>query len=223
MYKIIIFMFVTCSSVLSPYSHATISTIKKEGIKRESVESVKITFTGMVGVKSVTELLTTLDEINNTYPSLRDIYIYINSPGGNMNSGYVAYEAIKGTAVPVTTINSVYVASAATLLYCAGKERLAMPLANFILHPASTNAQGSLQPDQLEQLKQSVDDSNRLFRLIYQQCTNFSVKEINNMLYSENNHKELNVAEAINRGMVRKEAKGIVSSPVSYYILSEDD
>lgn len=208
MYKIIIFMFVTCSSVLSPYSHATISTIKKEGIKRESVESVKITFTGIVGVKSVTELLTTLDETNNTYPSLRGIYI--NSPDGNMNSGYVAYEAIKGTAVPVTTINSVYVASAATPLYCAGKERLAMPLANFILHPASTNAQGSLQPDQLEQLKQSVDDSNRLFRLIYQQCTNFSVKEINNMLYSENNYKELNVAEAINRKMVKKEAKGIV-------------
>lgn len=212
------------ATAFSASSFAAVSVVKNSDIKNTSVESAKIIYVGNVTEKSVTELISSIDEINATYPALKHLYLYINSGGGDMSSGYMAYEAIKSSPVPITTINSAFVASAATLFYCAGQERLAMPAASFMLHPAAASniKQDFLKPNEIEQIKQYVDSYNALFRNIYKQCTSYNDEEINKMLFNEDGRQFINVDGALERKIATGKVDKMENVPVSYYILNEE-
>ena len=80
--------------------------------------------------KTVSDLLT-LDSINSN-----PIYIYINSPGGEVNSGFSIYDTIRYIRSSVTIINTGLCASIATIINIAAKKenRLSMPNARFLIH-----------------------------------------------------------------------------------------
>lgn len=213
-----------CAAVFSTTSFATVSVVKKSNIKNNNVESAKILYVGNVTEKSITELIASIDEINATYPELKHLYLYINSGGGDMSSGYMAYEAVKSSLVPITTINSAFVGSAATMFYCAGKERLAMPAASFMLHPAAASniKQDYLKPNEIAQIKQFSDGYNALFRNVYKQCTTYNDEEISKMLFNEDGRQLINVDAALARKMTTDKANKMETVPVSYYILNEE-
>lgn len=213
-----------CVAAFSASSFATVSVVKKSNIKNNSVEAAKILYVGNVTEKSMTELIASIDEINATYPALKHLYLYINSGGGDMSSGYMAYEAVKSSPVPITTINLAFVASSATLFYCAGKERLTMPAASFILHPAAAFniKQDYLKPNEIAQIKQYSDNYNALFRNVYKQCTSYNDEEINKMLFNEDGRQFINIDTALERKMSTGKADKMENVPVSYYILNEE-
>lgn len=140
----------------------------------------------------MTELISSLDEINATYPALKHIWLYINSRGGYMDSGYMAYEALRSSRTPVTTVNVFMTGSAATLLYCAAEERLTLPAARFLLHPAAVRANNDreyLQPNDISQLYERADRFNFIFKFVYRQCTTRNEQELGAMLFSEDNQR----------------------------------
>lgn len=64
------------------------------------------------------------------------ITLYLNSPGGEVNSGFAIYDTIRFISSPVTIINTGLCASIATVINIAAKKdrRFSMPNAKFLIH-----------------------------------------------------------------------------------------
>jgi ATP-dependent Clp protease protease subunit len=75
----------------------------------------------------------------------RDIYLYINSPGGIVSSGMAIYDTMQFLRAPVNTICMGMAASMAAFLLAAGTKgkRAALPHARIMIHQPSGGAQGS--------------------------------------------------------------------------------
>ena len=64
------------------------------------------------------------------------IYVYIDSPGGDVNSGYAIFDMIRFVKAPVYTIGMGLVASAGALIYLAApkERRLALAHSQYLIH-----------------------------------------------------------------------------------------
>jgi len=75
----------------------------------------------------------------------RDIYLYINSPGGNVSSGMAIYDTMQFLKSPINTTCMGMAASMGSFLLAAGHagKRMALPHARIMIHQPSGGAQGS--------------------------------------------------------------------------------
>ena len=76
----------------------------------------------------------------------RDISLYINSPGGDINSLFAVYDTLQYVKPDVMTICFGQAASAAAVLLSAGTpgKRLALPHARVLIHQPYAGAQGQV-------------------------------------------------------------------------------
>jgi len=74
----------------------------------------------------------------------KDIYLYINSPGGVVTSALAIYDTIQFVKANVATIGLGMVASAASLLLASGTKgkRMALPNTEIMLHQVMGQAEG---------------------------------------------------------------------------------
>ncbi len=74
----------------------------------------------------------------------RDIFLYINSPGGFITAGLAIYDTMQYVRPDVSTICIGQAASMAAVLLCAGtnKKRYALPNARLMIHQPLGGAQG---------------------------------------------------------------------------------
>ncbi len=94
----------------------------------------------------------------------RDIAMYINSPGGDVNAMFAIYDTMSYIRPDVATICFGQAASAAAILLAAGApgKRLALPNARILLHQPYTGAQGQVSDleiaaNEIERLKQGLE------------------------------------------------------------------
>ena len=75
----------------------------------------------------------------------RDIYLYLNSPGGVISSAFAIYDTMQHISAPVNTICMGMAASAGSFLLAAGEngKRAALPHARIMLHQPSSGTQGT--------------------------------------------------------------------------------
>jgi len=75
----------------------------------------------------------------------RDIYLYINSPGGVVSSGLAIYDTMQYLKAPVNTICMGMAASMGSFLLAAGMKgkRSALPHSRIMIHQPSGGAQGT--------------------------------------------------------------------------------
>lgn len=181
----------------------------------------KINFTADVTPKSASELSSIIDEINVNYPKLKKILLYINSGGGDMDSGRLAYWSVKNSHIPITTIDVSMTASAATLIYCGADERYALPGSHFILHPASvTLTSGDAKPNDIDIINRNITMGNEFFKETYKQCTSLSDAELKSILYSEQGSLLLSPQKAMKIKLTANVVKDIPLSNINYYITS---
>ncbi|PWG67587.1 ATP-dependent Clp protease proteolytic subunit, partial [Enterobacter mori] len=74
----------------------------------------------------------------------KDIYLYINSPGGSVTDGFAIYDTIQHIKPDVQTICIGMAASMGSLLLAAGAKgkRFALPNAEVMIHQPLGGAQG---------------------------------------------------------------------------------
>ncbi|WP_338666633.1 ATP-dependent Clp endopeptidase proteolytic subunit ClpP [Pseudodesulfovibrio methanolicus] len=74
----------------------------------------------------------------------KEIYMYINSPGGVVTSGMAIYDTMQYISAPVATLCLGQAASMASLLLCAGEKgmRYALPHSRILIHQPLGGAQG---------------------------------------------------------------------------------
>ncbi len=75
----------------------------------------------------------------------RDIYLYINSPGGVVYSGLAIYDTMRHLRAPVSTFCVGMAASMAAVLVAAGEKgkRAALPNSRIMIHQPSSGAHGT--------------------------------------------------------------------------------
>ena len=97
----------------------------------------------------------------------RDIYLYINSPGGSVDSGMAIYDTMNWISNDVATVAMGLAASMGQFLLCAGTKgkRYALPHARIMMHQPSSGMGGSASDIKI-QAQQSLHIKQVLFRLI---------------------------------------------------------
>ncbi len=89
---------------------------------------------------SVTAQLLIMDAKDNRAP----ITMYVNSPGGDADSGFGIYDVMKFIRAPVSTVCLGLAASAAVIIFVGGRKerRFVLPHSRFLIHQPSTFSQG---------------------------------------------------------------------------------
>jgi ATP-dependent Clp protease, protease subunit len=98
-----------------------------------------------------------------------DIFLYINSPGGSVDSGMAIYDTMNFISNDVATVGMGLAASMGQFLLCAGAKgkRYALPHARIMMHQPSGGMGGSASDIKI-QAQQSLHIKKVLFELISQ-------------------------------------------------------
>ncbi|MCH8157082.1 MAG: ATP-dependent Clp endopeptidase proteolytic subunit ClpP [Nitrospinae bacterium] len=95
----------------------------------------------------------------------QDIYLYINTPGGQVSSGLAVYDTMQYIKPDVQTICIGQAASMGALLLAAGAKgkRFALPHARIMIHQPSGGFQGQhtdieIQAKEITRIRSSLDD-----------------------------------------------------------------
>jgi ATP-dependent protease ClpP protease subunit len=129
--------------------------------------------------------------------------LLISSPGGNVFHGLSAYNYLKGIPADITTHNFGSVDSIGVVLYCAGKTRLSVPTARFLLHGISAQFPGpvSLEEKQLEERLKSLQIDLQNIAKVIASTTGKSQDEV---IQAMRDRTTLNPEEAKSWGLVHE-------------------
>ena len=108
----------------------------------------------------------------------KDIYFYINSPGGSVSAGMAIYDTMQYIKCDVSTICLGMAASMGAFLLAAGTKgkRMALPNAEIMIHQPSAGTQGQIT-DMAIHLKRLETIKSRMNRIMAQN-TGRSVEEV---------------------------------------------
>ncbi|MDL2298089.1 ATP-dependent Clp endopeptidase proteolytic subunit ClpP [Synergistaceae bacterium OttesenSCG-928-D05] len=95
----------------------------------------------------------------------KDVFLYINSPGGSVTAGLAIYDTMQYIKSPVSTICTGGAASMAAVLLAAGAEgkRIALPNSRIMIHQPLGGVQGQasdieIQAKEILRLKSALND-----------------------------------------------------------------
>jgi ATP-dependent Clp protease protease subunit len=97
----------------------------------------------------------------------KDIFLYINSPGGLGYAGMAIYDVMQHVHADVSTICVGMGMSAAAMILCGGStgKRLALPSSKIMIHQGSAGARGA--PADMEiQLREVMSTTRRMVEII---------------------------------------------------------
>lgn len=110
--------------------------------------------------------------------SQEPITMYINCPGGDADSGFGIYDAMRFVRSPITTVCMGLAASAAIIIFLGGQKgrRFALPHCRFLIHQPSSQAQG--QASDLEITANEIIKTRDKYNAIIASETGRPAKEI---------------------------------------------
>ena len=112
------------------------------------------------------------------------ITLLISSTGGETTSAFTGYNYLRGVPAEVTTFNVGNVDSAATVLYCAGKNRYSLPGTRFVLHGTALTflGNGSMDAGALEAQLQLLKNQNQMISHVIASTTHKRESDVENAL-----------------------------------------
>jgi len=116
----------------------------------------------------------------------KEIYFYINSPGGLVNAGLGVYDTMQYIKSPVSTLCIGQASSMGSFLLAAGEKgkRFSLPNSRIMVHQPSAGFQG--QATDIEIHAKEVLSLKKRLNEIYSKHTNKSVDEIKTALERDN-------------------------------------
>lgn len=164
-----------------------------------TINARKIFLTGSIDEKMAKDAVQQLHILSAI--SDKPIYVFITSPGGHVESGYMIFDAIRFIKARVIVIGSGWVASAGALIYVAAdkKNRYSLPNTRFLLHQPSGGVQGPVcnMEIYMSEMTKTKERLNRIFA----DATGQTVEKI-----SADSDRDfwLNAEEAVKYGLVNK-------------------
>lgn len=141
----------------------------RKNILQAEVDSRVVFLTGSIDKDSANKTmraLLVLDEMENA-----PIKLFINSPGGEVNSGFAIFDCLRFLRSKVYVIGSGLVASAAALIYAAvpRDRRFSLPHSRYLLHQPLSGVQGVVTD--LEIYSKEISDLKLLLNSILAKAT----------------------------------------------------
>ena len=129
----------------------------------------------------------------------KDIYLYINSPGGIITSGMAIYDTMKFVKSDVVTIVMGMAASMASVLASSGTKgkRFGLPHSQVLIHQPSGCAKG--QQTEIQIAAEAILDARKMIARILAKNSGQSIKKINRD--TERDHY-FTAQEAVNYGLL---------------------
>ena len=182
--------------------YESVRGIQSIQIEDDFLRNRKVFLVGEVNDDSCNELIKQLlymEGEDNTKP----ITLFINSPGGNVNSGLAVYDTIRLMKSPVTAIVMGIAASMGSiiLLACDADKRFMLPSSKIMIHDCSwgdRNFRGMKPHEVEEELKQLKGTNERLLSIIAER-TGKSVRQVSKVTMHD---KYFDADEAIEFGLV---------------------
>ena len=106
------------------------------------------------------------------------ITIFINSPGGEVNSGLALYDVIKALSCPIRTVCLGTAASMASLLFAAGDQRDILPHGKVMIHDPLISGGVGGSALAVETVSKNLLETRRVLGSILAECTGRPLKEI---------------------------------------------
>ncbi|NCD07631.1 MAG: ATP-dependent Clp protease proteolytic subunit [Spirochaetia bacterium] len=110
--------------------------------------------------------------------SEKDIKIYINSPGGDVDAGYAIYDMVRFIEPKVIMIGAGLVASAASLVLLAvpAERRVGLPNSTYLIHQPMSGMKGvataiEIYSKQIDRLREKLDK-------VIADATNKSIEQV---------------------------------------------
>ena len=156
---------------------------EKETIK---VFGTHVYFYSEVTKKSILELKEKLDEARkncNENSKKKKIFLFIHSEGGDAFAGISGMNMISSYNCKIITVVDGFVASAATLLFLAGKKRYVTNHSQFLIHQLRTSFLGKYE-DLKDEVKNSTSLMDSIIK-IYTDKTNMKIQLIKTYLNKE--------------------------------------
>ncbi|HMT19829.1 MAG TPA: ATP-dependent Clp protease proteolytic subunit [Promineifilum sp.] len=121
----------------------------------------------------ITKRLLVMDAESN-----EEIRIFINSPGGHVESGDTIFDMIRFVKSPVKVIGTGWVASAGALIYAAAdvENRYSLPNTRFLLHQPAGGATGQASDIAIE--AQEIIKMRRRLNEIFARQTGQSIEKV---------------------------------------------
>jgi len=132
----------------------------------------------------------------------RDVYIYINTPGGEVTSGLAMYDTMKHIKNDVNTINVGLAASMGSVLLSGGTKgkRYALPESKTMIHqPLNYGISGQISDIEIE-AKEGIRVKKRVSELIAE----FSGKSIKDVEKDMDRNYWMDAKETVKYGLVDK-------------------
>ena len=165
-------------------------------IQDEMLSHREVELVGEVSADSVNALIRQLRYLQNEDPKAT-ITLYINSPGGSVDSGMALYDVMQAVSCPVRTICVGLAASMAALLFVSGAERDMLPHSRLMIHdPLIIQTGGSAL-----KLKAISDDLMETRQIIAKVIAEHSGKSMEEVLEKTANDSYFRAEEAVKFGL----------------------
>jgi ATP-dependent Clp protease protease subunit len=146
-------------------------------LERKLLESRTILISSPVDRELAEKVLAKIMVLETDDPKGR-ITVFVNSPGGDADSGFAIYDILKFVSCPVRTICAGLCASAGVVIFLGGDkgERFSLPNSRFLLHQPSVAAQG--QASDIEITAKEILKIRDRYNEVVSRETGISVKQI---------------------------------------------
>lgn len=174
---------------------------KEDSLSKELLDTRTIVISGSVDSKLTDKIVKQLLLLEKKDPE-GEIILMINSPGGEVHSGYAIFDMMKFISCPVTTVVIGLAASMGSILSLGGDDgkRFAFPKARIMIHqPLLTGAEG--QTTDLEIHSKQILKTRQEIAELYAEKTSKSVKQI---LKDMDRDHWMTSEEAVKYGLIDK-------------------
>ncbi len=131
----------------------------------------------------------------------KPVYIYIDSPGGDVDAGFAIFDMIRFVSCPVYLIGMGLIASAAALILLAveKKYRLALPNSRYLIHQPSSGMRGVATDIEIH--AKEMERTKSVLNKIISEQTGKSIEQVS---ADTNRDYWLNAEESVEYGLVSR-------------------
>ncbi len=173
-------------------------------IQDEMLSHREVELVGEVDADSANALIRQLRYLQREDPGAW-VTLYINSPGGSVDSGMALYDVMQAVSCPIRTVCVGLAASMAALLFVSGAERGMLPHSRLMIHdPLIVQTGGSAL-----KLKAVSDDLMETRQIIARVIAEHSGKSMDEVLAKTASDSYFRAEEAIEFGLADQITTGL--------------
>lgn len=143
-----------------------------------------------VTMSNITKLCNLIDDYNREQNMLtrelttsivipKPLYLHITSYGGDLHAGFMAYDHIKNSNIPIYTVAEGYTVSAGSMMFMAGKKRLMTENSYILIHQLNQTSYGrETFHDMMDNASNTIEFMSRLYS-IYLNNLRYNRKKVN--------------------------------------------